>query len=255
MRAFFLAIVFSAPAAAASAEFIHYEASLQLYVSVGLMNQEVRMVDAAFSGLADVEAGVVSIAAGDLSAPLPTGVGFDGGTLVNGALTFSIGGAGPGETCDLIAIQERCIRGGGFGGVMPLIGVRHLGQALDAWGADAITTGTTSMGHTRVVSATRWTTGTGEAWFHIYESPFLVSGMGSFAGLPSTATAPGELGFRVVTPMVVTANQISIEANVRGLATLTVRFPSQPVPLTISTVLAGVLAAVGWARLRARSQH
>jgi len=229
-----------------------YYATLELTVSSGTDPESTLLLTAPFSGMANVDAGVVNIPAGALSVGVPAAGGF-AGQLVNGQLVLFVAGGGLGSTCPLIAIQERCIAGGGFGGVMALSGITHLGQDLGVWGSGGNGTGMTTGGLTRPVLATRWTTGMASAWYYILEAditPFALISTGSFGGLPSTHTGTGQTGFRVVTPMVVTGPTSSSLPNARGMATLTVRFAPQPLPLGGGVLLTAVVSGLGLAALR-----
>lgn len=244
----------------ASADLLPYEGDIRLIVSEGLSLSQETIVDASFSGLADIDTGLVQIAASAFSVPV-NGTSF-GGVLVNGPLSFQFGGAATPPPCTPGTLptfaHAACISGFGFGGVMPLSGVTQLGQGLSAWGSGANTTSlATSIGLPRVVMGPRWTTGFGAAFFIVPEvTPFTqsIASVGSFMGLPTTFTG-SEPGFRVVTPMVVKSSLPTSLYNARGIAIMTIRFVPQPVPLAGAAVLAGALASVGYMLSRRRNER
>ena len=220
---------------------------------MGVSVDSLQLLSVDVAGAADIDAGVVKIDAAEFSAVVPNVSGF-GGTLINGPATFSAAGGGPGSSCPLIAMQEICIDGGAFGGVMALGGVTHEGQALFVWGLGGTHTGATASGIERVEEGTRWTEGSASAWYYVPEidpaTPFLLSGVGTFRGLPGTFAGAGSPGFSLVTPMVVTADLPTSSKNVRAVARLRVDFDAKPVPTGGAGILALLLAGAGMARLR-----
>lgn len=246
------------PFDAARAEPFAFTAVLEIQASVGTSALSFPLLSVETAGVADITSGVVHIAAGEISAAVPTASGF-GGTLVNGSATFSAGGAGAGATCPLVMEQEVCIQGGGFGGAMRLAGISQLGQAFSVWGVGGSHVGATTSGLTRAEQATRWTAGEGTAAFYVTEidpgTPFAISDVGTFRGLPSTYGGPGPAGFSVVTPVVVTADLAGSSKDVRALAKLRVDFkPSKPLPIGGAGALAILLVLAGIGRLRRRSR-
>lgn len=227
-----------------------FTGSLEIVTSVGGPT-ETQLVSIAVSGTAQIDAGVVVIPAGAISAAIPNLSGFSG-TLMNAAASFSAGGGGPGSSCPLIAIQEICIPGGGFGGAMRLEGVQQAGQALVVWGSTGTNLGATSGAIARVEAATYWTQGAASVWYYIPESdptPFTMMAEGSFRGLPSTFTGPGAAGFSLVTPMMVTSGMPVSTHNVRSVATLRVDFEPASVPTGGFALLAILFAGAGMWRL------
>jgi len=242
-----------APPGFAHAEVVRFTGVLEIQASVGVSFDGFQLLSVDVTGAAEIDGGVVRIEAAEFSAVVPNVSGF-GGTLVNGPATFSAAGAGPGASCPLTRMQEICIDGGAFGGVMALGGVTHEGQALSVWGLGGIHTGSTASGVTRAEEGTRWTEGNASAWYYVPEidpgTPFLLSGVGTFRGLPSTFAGVGLPGFSLVTPMVVTAALPTSSKNVRAVATLRVDFDAKPVPIGGAGVLAVLLVIAGMVRLR-----
>jgi hypothetical protein len=245
-------LLLSMAATLAGAEQVPFSAVLEIRASAGQDLYGFPLLSAQATGVAEIEAGVVRLPAGELSALVPGLSGF-GGTLVNGPATFSAAGAGPGSSCPLTQVQEVCIGGGGFGGVMALNGVSQEGQALAVWGLGGSSVGSTSSGLSRVEEGTRWTQGTASAWYYVLEvdpgTPFLLSDVGSFRGLPSTFAGEGLPGFSVVTPLVVTADLPTSMKNARAVAKLRIDFGGAPVPIGGVWVLALLLALIGAMRL------
>jgi len=240
-----------APLSAAHAELFPFTAVLEIRASVGAEPASFELLSLQTTGTAEVSNGVVRIPAGVLSAVVPGLSGF-GGALVNGPATFSAGGAGSGSTCPLIRMQEICIDGGGFGGVMALAGVTHQGQALSVWGLGGTSVGSTVSGLTRMEEGTRWTEGSAFALFYIPEidpTPFGITEVGTFRGLPNTFVGTGLPGFSLVTPMVVTADSFVSLDNARAVAKLRIDFGPRPVPLGGTGVIAVLLALAGVMRL------
>ena len=225
---------------------------VEIEASVGTDPNSFELLSVPVSGLAHIDGGVVRIAASAIHTAVPNLANF-GGTLVNGAATFSVGGAGPGSTCPLIEMQEVCIDGGGFGGVMALGGVTHAGQALSVWGIGGSQVGMTTSGLSRTEEGLLHTAGRARAFYYIPETdptPFAITKTGSFRGLPSTFTGTGVAGFSLVTPMVVTANLPTSGDNARAVAILRIDFNPQSVPLGGTSLLALLLVTVGLVRLR-----
>jgi len=240
-----------APPGVANAELFPFTAVLEISASVGADPLQFDLLSVQATGTAEISGGVVRIPAGALSAIVPDLSGF-GGALVNGPATFSAGGAGPGSTCPLSHMQEICIDGGGFGGVMALAGVTHEGQALSVWGLGGTRVGSTASGLTRIEAGTRWTQGDASAWYYIPEldpTPFRLREVGTFRGLPSTFAGAGLAGFSLVTPMVVTADQFTSADNARAVAKLRIDFGAKPVPVGGAGIIAVLLALAGAMRL------
>jgi hypothetical protein len=243
----------------ARAETVPFDASIQIRASVGQDPVGFELISLHASGNAEIDGGVVRFPAGAVSGPIPTLSGF-GGTLANGSATFSASGAGAGSTCPLsfASPQEICIDGGGFGGVMALSGITQEGQALAVWGVGGTGMATVS-GVPRTVEGTRWTRGGASAYFLVTEldpvTPFLLSGAGTFRGLPSTYEGPGLPGFSLVTPMVATAQLAGSSKNVRALATLRIDFTPAAVPLGGPGVLAALLLATGVSAARSGARR
>ncbi len=141
---------------------------------------------------------------------------------------------------------------------MLLGGVQHAGQALVVWGAGGTNVASTSSGLARTEAAKLWTEGSADAWYYVPEidpTPFLISQVGTFRGLPSTFAGPGDPGFTLVTPMMVTADlPVSIH-NVRGVARLRIDFNTISVPTAGAAALAILLAVVGMAQLRRQRSY
>jgi len=235
----------------ARAEMVAFSGRVDIRASVGTSPESFELLSVAVSGFAEIDAGAVRIQAGALSVPVPTLSGF-GGNLANGPATLSPGGAGSGASCPLTSIQEICIAGGGFGGVMRLGGVTHLGQELVVWGQAGSHSGSTASGIDRVEDATRWTQGAAVAWYFIPEidpTPFTLAGVGTFRGLPGTFMGTGPAGFSVVTPMVVTAGSASSANNARAIAEFTIDFEPEALPVGGSGALVLLLLLAGVARL------
>ena len=138
---------------------------------------------------------------------------------------------------------------------MSIGGVTHEGQALVAWGAGAAGTnvGSTASGVGRVELGTLWTAGLASAFYYIPEidpTPFAMQSAGTFRGLPVTYMGPGDPGFSIVTPMVVTSGLPTSVHNARAIARLTIDFSPQNVPIGGAVVLGGLLLAAGVAQLR-----
>ena len=136
---------------------------------------------------------------------------------------------------------------------MALGGVTHEGQALSVWGLGGSKVGATASGVTRAEEGTRWTEGNAAAWYFIPEidpTPFAITGVGTFRGLPGAITGAGVPGFSLVTPMVVTADLPTSSKNVRAVATLRIDFGAKPVPIGGTGILAVLLVIAGVARLR-----
>jgi hypothetical protein len=246
-----------APLSVAHAELFPFTAVLEIRASVGAEPASFELLSLQTTGTAEVDGGVVRIPSGVLSAVVPGLSGF-GGALLNGPATFSAGGAGPGSTCPLARMQEICIDGGGFGGVMALAGVTHEGQALSVWGLGGTSVGSTASGLTRTEEGTRWTEGRASAWYYIFEidgTPFRLREVGTFRGLPSTFTGTGLPGFSLVTPMVVTADSFVSLDNARAVAKLRIDFGPRPVPLGGAGVIAVLLALAGVMRLSLGRSH
>jgi hypothetical protein len=242
-----------APPSLSHAEVARFTGVLEIQASVGVSVDSFQLLSVDVAGAADIDGGVVRIDAGEFSAVVPNASGF-GGTLINGPATFSAAGAGSGSSCPLIGMQEICIDGGAFGGVMALGGVTHEGQALSVWGLGGTHTGSTASGISRAEEGTRWTEGNASAWYYVLEidpaTPFLLSGVGTFRGLPGTFAAVELPGFSLVTPMVVTADLPTSSKNVRAVAMLRVDFDAKPVPTGGAGILAILLVSAGMARLR-----
>ena len=255
----FVALLVSAPMSAARAELVTFTGLLQVQASVGADPGTFELLSTGVSGTADVSGGVVKVPAGIFAVSVPRLSGF-GGEFVNGSVTFSFGGAGPGPgpTCGLYFVQEICIDGGGFGGVMPLKGVTQAGQGLSVWGTGGTSTASTISGVERQVQGTPWTTGMASIWFYIPEidvTPFRIDATGTFRGLPSTFMGAGPPGFSLVTPMMITANLPSSTNNVRAIAKLRLDLGERPVPVPVAGpgalgILAILLGVVGCLRLR-----
>jgi hypothetical protein len=247
-----LFVLLSIPARAVDAAEVPFVGTLEILASVGLDVYDQTLLSVPIQGIADVSGSVVRIPSGEITAPVPPISGFSG-TLVNGPATFSVGGAGAGSTCPLVELQEACIEGGGFGGVMRLSGVLHDGQALEVWGRSGSNPGMTSAGLSRTELARNWTEGHATAFYYILETditPFAISATGTFRGLP--ASAPENVGFSLVTPMIVTSAGPSSLHNVRTLTRLRIDFSPRPVPLGALGPLVAVLVLVGLAHLRHR---
>jgi hypothetical protein len=231
----------------AAADPYPFTAVLEIEASVGMDPEPFELLSVQRSGVAEIQAGVVTLPAGLLSVAVPGLAGF-GGTLVNGPGSFSAGGAGAGSTCSLIETQEVCIAGGGFGGVMALDGVTHESQSLAVWGVGGSSVGATPGGVPRTVEGTRWTQGAASAWYYVPEldpTPFVLDGVGTFRGLPGTHMGPGVPGFSLVTPMVVTTRIPTSEGNARAVARLRIDFGPIAVPTAGGGVLAALLALAG----------
>lgn len=224
---------------------VPFAGTLEIIASVGTDPYDFRLLSVPVAGQADVSGDVVRIGAGQINAAIPAISGF-GGTLVNGPGTFSAGGAGAGSTCPLVALQEVCIDGGGFGGGMRLSGVTQLGQPLAVWGLSGTIAGQTASGVPRDEQGRLWTQGHASAWYYIYEidaTPFAVMSSGTFRGLPGTAA--GDAGFSLVVPMIVHAHNGSSLRNARAIARLRVDFVPRAVPLGAVGLLGAALVALG----------
>lgn len=235
--------VFVAPASHAVPT--RFSGTLRLLGSVSTTPDPFLLLSVPIAGTADVSGTVVQIPAGAIQAAIPSIANF-GGTLVNRAATFSMSGAGTGSTCPLLAMQEVCIDGGGFGGSMQLAGVTHLGQEMEVWGSDGTNPGMTASGLPRTEKARPWTQGRAQAAFYIFEidaTPFSISGTGSFLGLPGTA--PGDAGFSLVTPMVVTSQATTSLNNMRAIASLRIVFTPPAVAASSAEILAVCLVLIG----------
>jgi hypothetical protein len=253
-----VALLVSAPMSAARAELVSFTGVLELRASVGTDPGTFELLSTSVSGTADLSGGIVKIPAGALAFAVPDVSGF-GGEFVNGPVTLSFGGAGPGPgpTCGLYFFPEICIDGGGFGGVMALDGVTHAGQGLAVWGAGGTSTDSTIGGVMRRVHGTPWTTGMASIWFHVPEidpTPFRIDSTGSFRGLPSTFMGTGPAGFSLVTPMLVIANLPGSTHDLRAIARLRLDFDDQAVPVPVGgagalVLLAGLLGVMGCLRL------
>lgn len=243
------------PPSLALAEQVPFTAVLEIRASVGTSTESFPLLSLETAGVAAVDAGVVRIPAAELTGLVPELSGF-GGSLVNGPATFQAGGAGAGSSCPLTQVQEVCIEGGGFGGVMQLGGVSQAGQAIPVWGVEGTGTGSTASGVPRTVRGRRWTQGNAAVWYYVTEvdpaTPFLLSASGSFRGLPSTFAGEGLPGFSLVTPVALTSALPTSEQNVRGIAVLRIDF-ARPVPVGGIGVLALLLGALGAARLKRRA--
>jgi hypothetical protein len=237
-----------------------FTGQLEIRTSIGTNPANGQLLVVPLSGVAEIEAGVLKIPAGAISAPVPDLFGF-GGTLMNAPGTFSPGGAGPGASCPLVELQEICIDGGGFGGSMRLDGLTQAGQDLERFGSPGTNVGVTMSGKIRTEAGTRWTQGHASVWFFIPEidpTPFILAGVGSFRGLPSTFTGEGQAGLTLVTPMRVTFANPSpsgepSDPNVRALARLRIDFAAEPVPIAaaVAAIVAALLTGFGVVHLRA----
>lgn len=246
-------LILGSPGLAAS-EVVPFSGILEVRASVGASPDPFLLLAVDVTGTAEIDGGIVSIAAGELTAVVPNVSGF-GGTLVNGAASFAAAGAGPGSSCPLADWQEICIAGGGFGGVMALAGFTHEGQALTVWGRGGVEVGSTASGVVRTEEGTLWTEGNASAWYYVPEidpTPFAILAAGSFRGLPSTITGGVVPGFSLVTPMVVTASLPNSSKNVRAVATLRIDLGVSPVPIGGVGALALLLTLAGLARLPVR---
>ena len=236
------------------AEAIPFDATLVITASVGTSPGAFQLLSTMTAGVAEISGGVVSLPSGKFSVVVPSVSGF-GGNLVNGAATFSADGAGPGSSCPLVNLQEICIDGGGFGGVMPLDGATHLGQELVVWGEGGSNVASTTSGIVRSEEGTAWTQANAAAWYYIPEidpTPFRIQEVGTFRGLPGTFTGTGQPGFSLVTPMTVTSNLPSSHSHVRAIARLTLDFNAPAVPIGGTVALAAALLVAGVVRLLMR---
>lgn len=242
-----------APVRIARAELVPFTGVLEIRTSVGTNPGSFQLLSVEAAGVAEIDGGVVRIPGGEFSAIVPNLSGF-GGTLANGPATFAASGAGAGSSCPLTQTQEICIDGGGFGGLMALGGLTHAGQMLSVWGLGGSSPGSTASGVPRVEEGTRWTEGNAAAWYYVVEvdpaTPFVLSDVGSFRGLPSTFAGEGLPGFSLVTPMVVTAGLPGSSKNVRAIAALRIDFGERSVPVGGAGILAVLLGLAGVMRLR-----
>jgi hypothetical protein len=136
---------------------------------------------------------------------------------------------------------------------MQLGGITQDGQLISVWGSGGTSIGSTASGVQRSVQGTRWTQGNAAVWYYVLEidpgTPFVLSDTGSFRGLPSTFSGEGLPGFSLVTPVALTSELSTSEANVRGIARLRIDF-ARPVPVGGVGLLALLLGALGAMRLR-----
>lgn len=247
---FFLALLAFAVAVPASATPASFTWHLDIRANIGAgLEPDVQLSTVSGSGTAEVSGGILSIAAGQISALVPTTAGF-GGTLANGAGAFSFGAVPGTFACPspgALVGDTACVGTGGFGGSLALSGLQHLGQAFSVWGTGAAALGTTASGQRRIVQGAPWTTGFASAWYFLSvdPTPFVLGASGSFRGLPSTFTGTGLPGLSLVAPVVAFAPFAAPQpANTRGIATLRIRFV--PEPGSVLLLGAGLVGLMFW---------
>lgn len=247
----------------AAADPVDFDAVLTVEVSAGGNPGKYRLLETAFSGVADASGGVVKFPAGSLDVAVPDVAGF-GGTLVNGPGTFRRGGSGPVANCADSSARKVCIEGGTFGGEMALSGVTQAGDALPGWGL--FHKGTVPVGRdaSRQAVGAGWTAGVAYAWYFIPDrdlTPFRLDAAGTFRGLPSTFSGGGLPGFSLATPVVVHSSFGPSTADVRALARMRVDFVARrsdsslgAVGLVAVVVAALALVGAGWSLRRAHQR-
>ncbi|MCP5060686.1 MAG: hypothetical protein GY937_28650 [bacterium] len=246
-----------APTGSASAGPVAFNWQLRLEVNVGAgPNSSVQLPPLSGTGIAQVSGGALSIAPGEIVAAIPTTMGF-GGTISNGAGTFSSGAVSSGFACPSnagqIGVDTACVSSGGFGGLLSLSGLLHLGQGLSLWGLGGTNVGQTSSGLFRALQAAPWTTGFASAWYFLTvdPTPFVLADRGTFRGLPSTFAGPGLPGLSLVAPMVVYSPIAVLPENARGIATLSITFVPEPRVLLLgATAVFALLLSAPRPRIR-----
>lgn len=138
---------------------------------------------------------------------------------------------------------------------MSLEGATHRGQDLVVWGMGGSNVASTASGVGRTEEGTPWTQANAAAWYYIPEmdlTPFAIQEVGTFRGLPGTFTGPGNAGFSLVTPMIVTSTLPASNLHVRAMARLRLDFITPSVPIGGTAALVAAILVAGAARLLIR---
>ena len=213
------------------------------------------------SGSANVSGGTLAIAAGEITASGATALVSDGApvtkvefTFVNAAGSFGPDGAPMSQRCTAVGTVNSlraCVNGGGFGGVLPLLGLFRLyGTGTQT---QALTSGGEGVGVGGTVSATGLLTGapwtTGQATASTY-----------FTGLNAVGSLSGALGpgavMNLVTPIAFDSGNgdPTLSPQFSGFASLQIQLVPEPGTLVLLALCAAAVLSLGIGS-RARSER